>query len=227
MSATSKLATSKKGPTTAVRMGLALAGVAGVAATLGGYGTHAAQAETTEPFGTTNLMQSADIGSVKDSVGELNFQQSDLYGARTVSTCTGEQGLGSLAKDKRLITLGSRWSNEDGVSGSSVTEAIAQAGSRSEAKRAAQNVLAALQSCQHEPTGHWHYGQLYHGPLRNGDHVWMDTIDADGTVSGGVGVMLQGLRLGVVEVSSVPTTVGDGDDAIKNTLLPAEERLAG
>lgn len=85
-------------------------------------------------------------------------------------------------------------------------------------------MVKALQRCQHEPKGHWRYGQLYHGPLRDGDHVWMDAIDGNGHVTGGVGVLLQGNRFGVVEVSSA---IGDGDDAIKNTMLPAEDRLAG
>lgn len=208
----------------AVRMGLTLATVAGVAATVGGLGAHTAQAETIEQFGTANLIQGQDIGSVKDNVGELNFQQTDLYGARTVSICTGESGLDTLAKSKYLTTVGSRWSNEDGASRGVVTEAIAQARSKSEAKTAALNVLAALRQCQHEPKGHWRYGPLYHAPLRDGDHVWMDVISGSGKVTGGVGVLLQGSRFGVVEVTSA---IGDGDDAIKNTMLPAEDRLAG
>lgn len=216
--------TTKKPPTKAVRMGLTLATVAGVAATIGGLGTHAARADTTEPFGTINLMQSQDIGLVKDNVGELNFQQSDLYGSGPVSTCTGESGLDSLAKNTFLITLGSSWTNKDGQSDGLVTEAIAQARSKSEAKKAARNVVKELRQCQHATKGQWHYGQLYHAPLRDGDHVWMDTIDGNGHVSGGVGVLLQGNRFGVVEVSSA---IGDGDDAIKNTMIPAEDRLAG
>ena len=216
--------TTKKRPTTAVRMGLTLATVAGVAATIGGLGTHAAQADTTEPFDTTNLMQGRDIGSVKDNVGELNFQQTDLYGARAVSACTGESGLDSLAKNKNLVTLGSSWTNRDGESDGLVTEAIAQAKTKAQAKTAAKNVLAALRQCQHEPKGHWRYGQLYNGPLRNGGDVWMDVIDGKGHVTGGVAVLLQGNRFGVVEVTSA---VGDGDDAIKNTMIPAEDRLAG
>lgn len=129
--------TTKKHPTRAVRMGLTLATVAGVATTIGGLGTHAAQADTTEPFGTTNLMQNQDIGLVKANVGELNFQQTHLYGARTVSACTGQSGLDSLAKNKVLITLASSWTNEDGQSDGLVTEAIAQARSKTEAKKAA------------------------------------------------------------------------------------------
>ncbi|MBA8793364.1 hypothetical protein FHX74_000969 [Friedmanniella endophytica] len=208
------------------RAGLALAGAGLLAATgLGALGQATpAQAAPSAPLSTVDLLQSTDVGALRANLGELNQQQTDLYGARTVSACTGEAGLDSVTGDKTLVSLGSTWSNADGENRALVTEAVAQARTPAAAARAANAVVTALRACQHEPKGHWRYGRVYHGPLRDGDHVWLDAIDGNGTVSGGVAVMLRGDRFGVVEVSNA---VGDGDDAIKNTVLPAEQRLGG
>lgn len=205
-----------------IRTSLALAAAAGVAAGLGGFGMHAASAESAQSFGTSNLMQSQDIGSVKDDVGELNSQTTSLYGATGISACTGEDTFDSLTGNKNLTSMSSTWSNSDGETDGFVTESIAQAKTPKAAKAAANKVVAALRDCQTEPSGHWHYGKLYNGPLKDGDHVWMDAIDGDGTATGGIAVMLQGNRFGVVEVTSA---VGDGDDAIKNVTYEAEPLL--
>jgi hypothetical protein len=213
----------------AVRAGAALATV-GLAAGLAGFAVQAAQAAqagqaaTAAPVGTSNLIQSEDFGGIIDVVGELNHQSTNLYGDDPVTICDRYDDLEALTGNKHLTSLSSVWTNSDGETNAKMKEAIAQAQTKSAAKAAAAKVLATLRDCQQMPPGNWHYGQVYHGPLRDGDHVWMDIISGKGKVTGGVAVMLEGNRFGVLEVTS---TAGDGDDAIKDAVLPAEERLAG
>ncbi|SDT46696.1 hypothetical protein [Microlunatus soli] len=211
----------------AARAALALAVAAGAAVGLSGFGLHSADAASTDPIDTVNLIQGRDFSSFKDNVGELNQQTTDLYGAHGISACTGEDSLDTLTGNKDLTSIGSTWSNADGEVDGLITEAIVEAKTPAAAKAAAATVVAALKECQTEPEGHWHYGKLYNGPLKDGDHVWMDSIDGDtGKATGGVSVMLHGNRFGIVEVQQSAGSVGDGDDAIKNVSYEAELRLA-
>lgn len=209
-----------------VRAALALATAAGVAAGIGGLGLHAADAATTHPFGTTNLIQSQDFRGFKDNVGDLNEQTTQLYGARSVSACTGEDSLDALTGNKNLTSIGSQWQNFDGEGDGFITEAIVQADTPAAAKAAANKVLRAVKECQTEPRGHWHYGKLYGGPLTDGGNVWMDSYNGNGKETGGIAIMLQGNRFGVVEVRQSAGSVGTGDDAIKNVTYKAQKRLA-
>ena len=111
----------------AVRAGLALATAAGVAAGITGLGLHAADAASTHPFGTTNLIQSQDFGAFKDNVGELNAQTTQLYGARSVSACTGEDSLDEITGNKNLTSIGSQWFSDLDDGTGYINETIVQA----------------------------------------------------------------------------------------------------
>lgn len=206
--------------------GLLALSAASVAA-LGGIGLHTADAQgaaavPTRPVSTLNLVQSSDFGSVKEVVGELNAQSSSLYGDAPVTQCRPYKNFEGLTGDKELTSLSSVWTDPEGESPAMMTEAVASASSQAQATLDAQKVLAALRTCQNRPAGIWSYGRVYHGPLVNGSHVWMDLLDGRGNATGGVAILLNGNRFAVVEVRR---TAGDGDDAIKDALYVAEKRL--
>ncbi|MFT4083151.1 MAG: hypothetical protein QM638_11250 [Nocardioides sp.] len=198
------------------------AGIAGLGG-IGLYAANAANAADAPGIGTGNLVQSQDLGAdVSRTVGELNYQSTDLYSDSPVTICDRGDDFEALTGNKHLTTMSSVWSNSDGVNDATMSEAIAQAPSKAGATKAAKKVLAVLRECQQEPAGHWRYGQLYNGPLTNGKHVWMDILNGKGKATGGVAVMLDGTRFAVLEVTG---TVGDGDDAIKDAEAVAEARL--
>jgi hypothetical protein len=209
-----------------VRAGLALATAAGVATGIAGFGAHAADAAGTHPFGTTNLIQSQDFSGFKENVGELNTQDTNLYGAVSISACTGEDSLDEITGNKNLTSIGSQWFSDLDDGTGYINETIVQAKTPAAAKAAANKVLKAVKSCQHEPKTHWRYGKVYNGPLKNGDNVWMDSYTGKGKNNGGISIMLQGKRFGVVEVQQSAGATGTGDDAIKNVSYQAQKRLA-
>lgn len=211
----------------AARTGIAVAAAATAAVGLSGLGIHAADASPADPIDTVNLIQGQDFSGFKDNVGELNQQTTDLYGAHGVSACTGEDGLEKLTGNKDLTSIGSTWSNSDGESDGLITESIAEAKTPAAAKASAKKVLKALKDCQQEPKGHWHYGKAQHIPTKNVDLFYLDSVDGNGKVTGGVSVMQHGNRFGVVEVQQSEGATGNGDDAIKNVTYAAQLRLAG
>ncbi len=131
------------------------------------------------------------------------FAATECTGKRTV----GAQTLGDITgHDPRLYGL---W--EEPASSATADEAIAMAESVSQARTATTRLLAAQTTCQHEPVGHWVYGRIHrwqrHDDVRA---AWLGRFPAEANTTGqapgdaepcgGVAVLRNGQRFGVLEV---------------------------
>ena len=129
-----------------------------------------------------------------------------------VSSCTGERTVGAR-------TMGDITGHDPQVFGAweepstteTANEFVAMARSPREAEVAADRLLAAHTTCQHQPVGHWVYGRAGRRQLSQG--VWASWLgqypgSANGTGQapsgadpcGGVAVLRNGRRFAVLEV---------------------------
>ena len=129
-----------------------------------------------------------------------------------VSSCTSERTVGAR-------TLGDITGHDPKVFGTwdepttteTANEVVAMAESPAAATRAADRLLAAHTTCQHEPVGHWVYGGTHRRQVADG--VWAAWLGqhpgsqnstgqapADAAACGGVAVVRNGRRFGLLEV---------------------------
>ncbi len=130
----------------------------------------------------------------------------------SVSSCTDERTVGArtlgdiTGHDPHLFGT---W--EEASSSDTANELVGMAESPQEAKVAADRLLAAHTTCQHEPRGHWVYGRTRRQQLHEEAWVaWLGLhpgsqnktgqVQADADPCGGVAVIRNGQRFGVLEV---------------------------
>ena len=129
-----------------------------------------------------------------------------------VSSCTDERTVGAR-------TLGDITGHDPQVLGTwdepatsnTASELVAMAQSPAAAREAADRLLAAHTTCEHEPVGHWVYGDTHRQLVSEG--VWAAWLElhpgsqnttgqapAGAASCGGVAVVRNGQRFGVLEV---------------------------
>lgn len=167
-------------------------------------------------FGSAALVQSQDFPKGLNPVGATV----ELTGREGLSACSGEETMSDLTKGQATGYASVTWTLD---SKANLHEMAANAPTEAAAATWEQQLVALVQDCQDEPTGHWHYGEAHTLTAAGGTARWYLAHNGDGTVSGGVAVLRSGTRVALVELNRQPT---DASPYVEGIATAALNRLS-
>lgn len=153
-------------------------------------------------LGTGALLAGKDL-TANGYGGDIATKLGTGEGEFALSACTGEERLSDIVPEGTRMVHGT-WL---GDGGDIATELAVEVANAPQSVRLASRVTQELTACQHEPAGHWRYGQIQHVAVSAGVSAdWMavfngsDDGTARGPVCGGAAVAVNGARFAVIEV---------------------------
>lgn len=193
-------------PTTALAA-LAATALAGVL----GAGPALAQAAAPSPVRTGDVLHRADVADAFHAAQPVSRRVGTGDGQQALSACTGETRMRDVVgRHDRILHGLFTGQIGDGGAPFDVSEQIAGRASAAKATASYRTIVRQVRACQDVPEGHWYFGRVHRVGTGTGRGIWMPTFNGDGTRSGGYAVLVDGARVGVVDVNATggPRRVG-------------------